>query len=335
MSSRLNYLLLVVGILMVLAACGRYGWEPVEDAGEEKLNVMAILALDDSVESFVVVHRTLGTRGPSFVRFLEDSAYSVVYTIYDNDGNIIGFDTTYYDAYIDSSLYLVPGAEVFINDGSQDYRFIARDSENENRWYQPLLEGPAAYFPEDTSFSPLPNTTYTLRVTAPDGLSITGSVTTPPIAQIHTASLADTLSVRLGYKLTWDFVGPFAGDVATGIPYPNDPTEETWEEWDYICGSDLYGLFQKGDTSWTAVMPHWCVEDWVYQDPDAENNLLIRLRLFEERYYNYFIVNNEGSVGITNFLLGPGNIGVSEGIEGGYGVFGAYSAARVERIVIP
>ncbi len=334
-SDRIKILLLVL-LLGILGTCGRYGWEPVDVKTEPRLNVMAVLALDDSVESVVVVHRTLDTKGPSFIRTRNDSAYYYLVPLFDENNQFIGYDTVWNRGYIDSSLYLVPDADVRIQDDQQEWRFTLHQPDSGDRFYAPLTGGSAAYY--SSGFEPQPNTTYTLSIHTPAGLTASGTITTPPVPVIRQGDLADTLSIKNTFSLRWQYAGNVAGDIAAGVPYSY--WDEEGEDGIWICGSDQYRLFHRGDTTWTSAYPSFCIEnaDWldpIYDSLNVSAPYEIRLRYFDENYYRYFMVNSEGNVSVTNFLLGAGNIGTSEGIEGGFGVFGAFSTTRIHRILKP
>jgi len=317
--------------MLLLATCGKYGWEPIPEAetGPQHLNIFGVLAVDNLQSSFVVVHRTLPTSGPSFVRVRDPDSYYIE-AIFDEDFNVIGWDTIY--VYRDSSLYVVSDAEVIISDGVDSIVFEAREPRPNEDWWDPIMEGPGAYYPM-TPFFPQPLTTYTLSVTAPDGLTATAQVTTPPYPVIKLDELPDTVSMRNTFEVSWQPQGDFPGDVTGGVRYDEDDINEEYDDW--VCGTEQHNYFNQGDTTWSSIYPSWCIENEEFFNDEAAEEMEIRLRFFEDHFYQYLEVNDEGAIGITNFLLGEGNIGLSEGIVGGYGVFGAYSANRVNRIAVP
>jgi hypothetical protein len=296
-------------LLFIFISCGNWGWESIDTDNEEQLNVFGLISLDDSLESFVVVHKTLDTAGPDEVIVGED---------------IYGFP-------IYESLYVVKDATVTISDETQEYVFKRSPSGNspseEYFGSIDIFSDPAIYLNTDQSFSPQPNTNYDLHITTPDGLELSGSLTTPPIPEINESALDDTLSIKNLFQISWIDKGEYTATIATG---------SIGTYWDSrICGMEQSGLVQAGDTTWNSTFQSWCYE-YIEEPPTTESaSLDIRLRYLDENYYKYFLASDEGGDFISNIFVGPGGIGSAYGVEGGYGVFGAISADWTKRIATP
>ncbi len=317
--------------LLVITSCGNWGWESIDTDNQEKLNIFGLISLDDSVSSFVIVHKTLDTAGPDAEIVGYDTIYFDAYERYNDDTGMFERDTFWYDPpYIRTlreSLYVVKDAAVTISDGAQTYSFVRSPeiSDDENYWYEDIFSDPGIYKNIDGTFSALPNTEYTLSITTPAGHAVSGSLTTPGIPIIKLDELDDTLSINSTFDVNWNYNGAFNSTISTGFASQN------WEN--YICGIDQFGVMEPGDTTWTSTVDSWCLEN-----PRGDGlvaSMGIRLRYLDENYYRYFLATDNDVEDISNFLIGEGSIGTAYGIEGGFGVFGALSADRVNRFATP
>jgi len=323
---------LMLGLLS-LSRC--QNWEPVEGNLEPSLNVFALLALDDSLTSTVVVHRTLPTSGSDRIVTGYDTLYFEAWDYYNEKTGQWEADTFWYDEPLiqerSESLYLVKDAEVLLSDGAQTWSFVLRPDTafkdlRDDYWYgySELLQDPAAYIPADSSFRPQPGQNYTLQVTAPGGLSLTGALRMPPLPIILEDLLPDTLSLSKPFTVAWTDAAGLAADISINSG-----------SWDYLCGAQKSTTLRPGDSTWTVNPDPGCIEynqsEWAR---DQKLPAIIRVRLMDENYNEYFGVDAD-LASVNNFLMGEGNIGLSVGVEGGYGVFGALSSARITRVLVP
>jgi len=308
LSTAKNLLRLTQVLLFIMfTSCGNWGWESIETDDEEQLNVFGLISLDDSLKSFIIVHKTLPTSGPDQIAIGEDE-YG--YTLYE-------------------SLYLVKDAVVTVSDGNQSFSFAPNpsNSSEEYYWYSDIFSDPAIYMNLDDSFIPQADMEYSLLVTTPDGLELTGTVTTPPTPVIKEIDLADTVSIKNLFQVGWQYAGDYSATITT------DKTDRDGDN--YICGMNQFGILTAGDTTWSSYVDSWCYEN---NNPDFETTsapLDIRLRFIDENYYKYFLATGNGAAEISNFLIGTGGIGSAYGVEGGFGVFGAISADWTRRIATP
>jgi hypothetical protein len=322
-----------IGFLISCSLLSDSRWEPIDTDNEEKLNVFAVISLDDSLQSFVVVHKTLDTASPDQFVVGRDTIYYETWKSYNENTGLMETDTFWYETPIyrdiTESMYLVKDATVTISDGSQDYIFTRAPQEKSHEelyyWSSNLFEDLAIYLNTDSTFHPRPNTEYSLTITTPNGLSLTGSTTTPHIPQLIESNLRDTLSMRQLFQISWHYHGDYSAAITTGI--------KNWgEDNGNVCGIYQYGTTDPGDTTWNSSIDSWCYEN--NPDPGDQTQLDIRLRFLDNNYYDYFLATDEGAK-ISNFLVGGGAVGAAYGVEGGYGVFGSLSAYWTQRIAIP
>lgn len=318
-------------LFMLLISCGNWGWESIETDNEEQLNVFGLISLDDSLESFIVVHKTLDTAGPDEIDVGSDTIFYQVWEWFNEDIGQSEFDTVWYDPpWIKTryeSRYVVKDATVTLSDGTHNYQFIrapAEETNDEYRYYNDVFSDPAIYLNTDQSFVPQPETDYTLEITTPDGMSLSGSVRTPRKPQIIEQDLPDTLSLKQTFEVSWNSGGDYSATLSTG-------SQGSWEY--YICGIDQFGIMEAGDTTWNSSLNSWCYEE--EYDPETNAIMTIRLRFMDDNYYKYFLATDDDAAEISNFLIGEGGIGNAYGVEGGFGVLGAISTDWTQRIAIP
>jgi len=323
----------VVGLLLlILISCGNWGWESIESDNEEQLNVFGLISLDDSLESFIIVHKTLDTAGPDEETTGYDTIYYEIWEKYNEDTGLVEPDTFWYDPpyvrTIYESRYLVKNAIVTVSDGNREYSFVRSPRARQGSdyfWYEDIFTDHAIYLNTDQTFTPLPNTTYSLDVTTPEGLELTGLLTTPPVPFIKENELPDTLSILKQFEIAWEYVGDNHATITTA---------QVGSDWiNYVCGANQSGIIEPGDTTWVSTIDSDCYDG--SQGQNTEAKLGIRLRFLDENYYKYFLGTDSDIAEISNFLVGTGGIGAASGVEGGFGVFGAISADRADRIVIP
>lgn len=324
---------LVIFMFMMMTSCGNWGWEAIDTDNEEKLNIFGLISLDDSLASFVIVHKTLDTAGPDAEIVGYDTVFYEAWEWFNEDTGMFERDTFWYDPpwirTLRESLYIVKDATVIISDDDQSYHFIRSPGlvtdPRYDFYYDAFFSDPAIYLNTDGTFEPKPNTEYMLSITTPGGHHVTGSLTTPPLPRIKVDELDDTLSINRLFAVNWQYQGDFNTTISTG------KASDDWEK--YICGMDQFGVIEPGDTTWTSTIDSWCLEN----EPPEEIVVLmdLRLRYLDENYYRYFLASDDQVENISNFLIGEGSIGTAYGIEGGFGVFGAMSADWVTRYARP
>lgn len=299
---RLTGVLAAVAFLVIVTGCGKWGWEDVESDREPVLNVFALISLDSETPSFVRVHRTLGLEGWD-MEIVKDTTW------YGEGPD----DYAVNDVYV--SRYFVRDATVTISAGIEDYPFYFSQEAYEHSWYEEVN-----YVDTLGLFSPEPSKTYFLTVSTPDGMNLTGEVTTPPIPHIYVEEISDTVSHKKTYVVRWKSLGNTKVFLRVN----------SIGRWN--CGSDQWVVLENGETSWTSVVKD--CGSWWRPDEEEPDSILIELTSMDENYYNYFIKYADEDE-FVNLLLGGGNTGLAYGVEGGYGVFGAIATDRIYRVLVP
>ena len=158
-----------------------------------------------------------------------------------------------------------------------------------------------------------------LNVSTPDGKQLTGEVTTPPIPSIYSEQIPDTIHIRKTFTVTWKPLETVHSLIRTSsILY-------------WICGSEQRCVIEPVDSSWTSSI----IDCQRWEDESSEpDSFMIELRAMDDNYYEYFL-KHAWEDEFVSFLLGGGDTGLTIGVEGGYGVFGAIAADRVYRVVVP
>lgn len=316
-------------IISVLISCGNWGWESIDTDNEAKLNIFGLISLDDSLESFVIVHKTLETSGPDEIVVGMDTIFYDVYEWYNEDTGMWVSDTFWYEEpwvqTITEPLYIVKDATVIISDGTQDFEFHRQaptPSSKYSYWRNEYSSDLARYVDTTGQFIPQVNTYYTLSINTPDGLSASGSLSTPPHPVIYESTTIDTVSMRQPFQVSWAYAGDHTTVVATGYP-----SQENYDF--YLCGIEQQSAVEPGDTTWTSSTDPYCFEE--FSNPDLVTEMDIRVRFVDDNYDKYFIQGGGNPENISNILIGEGGIGQGFGIEGGFGVFGAFSSSRIKR----
>jgi hypothetical protein len=178
-------------------------------------------------------------------------------------------------------------------------------------------------------FYPQPGETWTLNVTTPGGLSVTGETIIPPLPQISNEELPDSFQLDQTMDITWqpmadnyqimnigNYLGYFGYD-------------------DYYGGGFSCGLWQENiitpeEESWT-YRRNICDES--YDQEWDEDLLLLNLMSMDNNYFDYFIKFRE--VEFSSSTIGEGGFGRSFGIDGGIGVFGSVAIDRHWIPIIP
>jgi len=272
-------------------------WEDVTSDHDPVLNVFGLLSADSILTSFVRVHRTLD---------MEEAADSLTR---DTIGGNIFISYT--------SRFIIRDAEVIVSNGENEFLFEYTD-------YSFDLNGSLSevYQYQGDDLYPQPGETWTLNVTTPGGLSVTGETIIPPLPQISSEELPDSFQLDQTMEITWqpmadnyqimnigNYLGYFGYD-------------------DYYGGGFSCGLWQENiikpeEESWT-YRRDICDESY-YQEWD-EDLLLLNLMSMDNNYFDYFI--RYGEVEFSGSTIGEGGSGRSFGIDGGIGVFGSVAIDR-------
>ena len=272
-------------------------WEDVTSNHDPVLNVFGLLSADSILTSFVRVHRTLD---------MEEAADSL---IRDTIGGNIFISYT--------SRFIIRDAEVIVSNGENEFLFEYTD-------YSFDLNGSLSevYQYQGDDLYPQPGETWTLNVTTPGGLSVTGETIIPPLPQISSEELPDSFQLDQTMEITWqpmadnyqimnigNYLGYFGYD-------------------DYYGGGFSCGLWQENiikpeEESWT-YRRDICDVNY-YQEWD-EDLLLLNLMSMDNNYFDYFI--RYGEVEFSSSTIGEGGSGRSFGIDGGIGVFGSVAIDR-------
>jgi len=272
-------------------------WEDVTSNHDPVLNVFGLLSADSILTSFVRVHRTLD---------MEEAADSLT-------RDTIGGNT--FISY--TSRFIIRDAEVIVSNGENEFLFEYTD-------YSFDLNGSLSevYQYQGDDLYPQPGETWTLNITTPGGLSVTGETIIPPLPQISSEELPDSFQLDQTMDITWqpmadnyqimnigNYLGYFGYD-------------------DYYGGGFSCGLWQENiikpeEESWT-YRRDICDESY-YQEWD-EDLLLLNLMSMDNNYFDYFI--RYGEVEFSSSTIGEGGSGRSFGIDGGIGVFGSVAIDR-------
>ncbi len=296
--------LLIFTLFGCLSLAPELEWEDVMSDHDPVLNVFGLLSADSILTSFVRVHRTLD---------MEETADSLTR---DTIGGNIFISYT--------SRFIIRDAEVIVSNGENEFLFEYTD-------YSFDLNGSLSevYQYQGDDLYPQPGETWTLNVTTPGGLSVTGETIIPPLPQISSEELPDSFQLDQTMEITWqpmadnyqimnigNYLGYFGYD-------------------DYYGGGFSCGLWQENiikpeEESWT-YRRDICDESY-YQEWD-EDLLLLNLMSMDNNYFDYFIKFRE--VEFSSSTIGEGGFGRSFGIDGGIGVFGSVAIDRHWIPIIP
>ena len=279
-------------------------WEDVKSDHDPALNVFGLLSADSILTSFVRVHRTLD---------MEEAADSLT-------RDTIGGNT--FISY--TSRFIIRDAEVIVSNGENEFLFEYTD-------YSFDLNGSLSevYQYQGDDLYPQPGETWTLNITTPGGLSVTGETIIPPLPQISSEELPDSFQLDQTMDITWqpmadnyqimnigNYLGYFGYD-------------------DYYGGGFSCGLWQENiikpeEESWTYRRD---ICDESYDQEWDEDLLLLNLMSMDNNYFDYFIKFRE--VEFSSSTIGEGGFGRSFGIDGGIGVFGSVAIDRHWIPIIP
>ena len=270
-------------------------WEDVTSDHESTLNIFGLISADSILTSFVRVHRTLD---------MEEAADSL---IRDTIGGTVFIDYT--------SRFIIRDAEVIVSNGMNEYIFEYTDF----FWDEDQIIQEVYLYPGN-DLNPQPGETWTLNVTAPEGLSVTGETIVPPLPQIFNEELPDTFQLNQTMEITWQ---PIAD---------NYQIMNVGNYLGYFGYDDYYGGVNCGLRQENIIKPE--EELWTYRrdifdgnfDQECdENQFFLNLMSMDNNYFDYFI--RYGEVEFTSDF-GSGGSGRSFGIDGGIGVFGSVAIDR-------
>jgi len=296
--------LLIFTLFGCLSLAPELEWEDVMSDHDPVLNVFGLLSADSILTSFVRVHRTLD---------MEETADSLTR---DTIGGNIFISYT--------SRFIIRDAEVIVSNGENEFLFEYTD-------YSFDLNGSLSevYQYQGDDLYPQPGETWTLNVTTPGGLSVTGETIIPPLPQISNEELPDSFQLDQTMDITWqpmadnyqimnigNYLGYFGYD-------------------DYYGGGFSCGLWQENiikpeEESWTYRRD---ICDESYDQEWDEDLLLLNLMSMDNNYFDYFI--KFGEVEFSSSTIGEGGFGRSFGVEGGIGVFGSVAIDRHWIPIIP
>ena len=273
-------------------------WEDVTSDHDPVLNVFGLISADSILTSFIRVHRTLD---------MEEAADSL---IRDTIGGTVFIDYT--------SRFIVRDAEVIVSDGLNEYIFEYTDFFwDEDQVFQEVYLYPGGY-----DLNPQPGESWTLNVTTPGGLSVTGETIIPPMAQIFTEVLPDTFQLDQTMEITWQ-------PMADNYQIMNVGNYLGYFGYDYYygggfsCGLRQENIIKPEEVSWTYRRD---ICDESYDQEWDEDLLLLNLMSMDNNYFDYFI--RFGEVEFSSSTIGEGGSGRSFGIDGGIGVFGSVGIDR-------
>ena len=213
--------------------------------------------------------------------------------------------------------FIIRDAEVIISNGMNEYIFEYTDF-----FWDEIVSLEEVYLYPGNDLNPQPGETWTLNVTTPEGLSVTGETIVPPLPQIFNEELPDTFHLNQTMEITWqsmadnyqimnvgNYLGYFGyddyygGGFSCGLWQENiiKPEEESWTYRRDICG-------ESSDQEWD------------------EDLLLLNLMSMDNNYFDFFI--RFGEVEFSSSTIGEGGSGRSFGIDGGIGVFGSVAIDR-------
>ena len=296
--------LLIFTLFGCLSLAPELEWEDVKSDHDPVLNVFGLLSADSILTSFVRVHRTLD---------MEEAADSLTR---DTIGGNIFISYT--------SRFIIRDAEVIVSNGENEFLFEYTD-------YSFDLNGSLSevYQYQGDDLYPQPGETWTLNITTPGGLSVTGETIIPPLPQISSEELPDSFQLDQTMDITWqpmadnyqimnigNYLGYFGYD-------------------DYYGGGFSCGLWQENiikpeEESWTYRRD---ICDESYDQEWDEDLLLLNLMSMDNNYFDYFIKFRE--VEFSSSTIGEGGFGRSFGIDGGIGVFGSVAIDRHWIPIIP
>jgi len=196
----------------------------------------------------------------------------------------------------DYSPYFVNDAEVFIIDSLGNSNPFQLNENSSNETY----EEPDGFVPQFDAY-------YTLEVAAQNGMSITGTLHTPPEPILLVDQIPEIIYPDSLFTLKWNTVSDAIAHIKVVSANHSG------------CYINRTAYFENGETEWTTKIFSCAVEG--INNPD---NLSIQLTFMDINYYDYFVAYDDDN--FLNFIMGiSGSTQDAFGVEGGLGVFGSYA----------
>ena len=178
------------------------------------------------------------------------------------------------------------------------------------------------YLYSGNDLNPQPGETWTLNVTTPGGLSVTGETIIPPLPQISSEELPDSFQLDQTMEITWQ---PMADNyqIMNIGNYLGYFGYDDYYGGGFSCGLRQENIIKPEEASWTYRRD---ICDESYDQEWDEDLLLLNLMSMDNNYFDYFI--RFGEVEFSSSTIGEGGSGRSFGIDGGIGVFGSVGIDR-------
>jgi len=212
--------------------------------------------------------------------------------------------------------FIIRDAEVVVSNGMNEYIFEYTDGPwDEDEVFQEV------YLYPGNDLNPQPGETWTLNVTAPGGLSVTGETIVPPLPQIFNEELPDTFQLNQTMEITWQ---PLADNYQI-MNVGNYLGYFGYDDDEFSCGLRQENIIKPEEESWTYRRD---IFDGNFDQECDENQFFLNLNLMsmDNNYFDYFI--RFGEVEFSSSTIGEGGSGRSFGIDGGIGIFGSVGIDR-------
>jgi len=220
--------------------------------------------------------------------------------------------------------FIIRDAEVVVSNGMNEYIFEYTDGPwDEDQVFQEV------YLYPGNDLNPQPGETWTLNVTAPEGLSVTGETIVPPLPQIFNEELPDTFHLNQTMEITWQSMADNYQIMNVGN-YLGYFGYDDYYGGGFSCGLWQENIIKPEEESWTYRRD---ICDESYDQEWDEDLLLLNLMSMDNNYFDYFI--KFGEVEFSSSTIGEGGFGRSFGIDGGIGVFGSVAIDRHWIPIIP
>ena len=340
-----------LALIIIVNSCARPvspEWEDLTSSPKPVLTVMALLSLNPEIDSEVRVYRTMDVIETSEVvvgRFNEvdvDQSGDISLEEVGQAGLGIRMETLTQELWL---WYADLNGDSKIDEGEWDERVgptnipsavienavvtVVTPQDSINFLWE---ESRRAYFSSLSEFVPDPLVKYKLHISAPGYSSVTGQLTTPPIPRFLQDTHEETLFVDSELIFKWESEGGSKGRLLGRIPYTEldlRKDSDQIEQIDRNCWSrnepvDLGDLELKGKGAMWA--------DLCGKLPFPQNYVLTLVGM-DVNYHEYFVRGEQKDY--ENLFLSDGTTGGwGVGIDGGYGVFGAISSDRMERLIM-
>ena len=220
--------------------------------------------------------------------------------------------------------FIIRDAEVIISNGMNEYIFEYTDF-----FWDGIDSLKEVYLYPGNDLNPQPGETWTLNVTTPEGLSVTGETIVPPLPQIFNEELPDTFQLNQTMEITWQPIADNYQIMNVGN-YLGYFGYDDYYGGGFSCGLWQENIIKPEEESWT-YRRDICNES--YDQEWDEDLLLLNLMSMDNNYFDFFI--RFGEVEFSSSTIGEGGSGRSFGIDGGIGVFGSVAIDRHWIPIIP